>query len=142
MVDPTLGSLLEEHRQVTHWQKEELEARMKELGKEPSGKGFFAQILTRIWESLTPAQDDLDKLLRSFGTEHFEIAMYQALESYARAIGDNKTAELAARHLTEEQETAARLRPLIAPTAAQIAVGSPEPVVTETPEPVAVERSE
>src|SRR5262249_16050097 len=89
---------------------------------------FFSQLLTRMWEALHAPQDDLDKivqdLMKGFGTEHFEVAMYQALEAYARAINDEETAQLAALHMQQEQDAADQLRPLIAPTAARLAVGS------------------
>src|SRR5439155_11577040 len=112
VIDPTLRGVLEEHRDVTHRQEVALEARLRALGQTPlGGKGFFSNILEQLWAALRPAQDDLDRLLqdlmKGFGTEHFEIAMYTALESYARAIGDRETADLAARHLAEEQEAAA-----------------------------------
>lgn len=129
VVDPTLRGLFAEHREVTQRQQEAIEARLRALGKEPSGgKGFFSQLLTKMLEALKTPQDDLDRivqdLMKGFGTEHFEIAMYQALEAYARAIGDEETARLATLHMQQEQEAADKLRPLIAPTAARVAVGS------------------
>jgi len=129
VVDPTLRGLFAAHRDVTKRQEEALEARLRALGKEPSGrKGFFSQLLTKMWEALRTPQDDLDRivqdLMKGFGTEHFEVAMYQALEAYARAIGDEETARLANRHMLEEQAAADQLRPLIAPTAARVAIGS------------------
>jgi len=129
VVDPPLRALFAEHRDVTQRQRDALEARMRALRKEPSGgKGFFSQLLAKMWGALQAPQDDLDRivqdLMKGFGTEHFEVAMYQALEAYARAIGDDETARLAAQHMQQEQEAADRLRPLIAPTAARVAVGS------------------
>jgi rubrerythrin len=92
-------------------------------------------MLTRIWDALQEPHDDHDKtlqyLMKGFGTEHFELAMYHALASYARALGDAETAQLALEHLRQEQQAADRLGPLIAPLAARAAgaaVQGPEPV--------------
>jgi ferritin-like metal-binding protein YciE len=82
-------------------------------------------MLTRVWDALHKPHDGPDRtlqdLLKGFGTEHFEVAMYQALEAFARTAGDAVTARLAAEHLWQEQEAAERLRHFIAPTAARAA---------------------
>ncbi len=126
MTDPRLRALLEEHRAVTVRQRQALEARLRALGHAPTeGKGFYFEVLTRMWNTMQSPQDEQDRLLhnlmRTSAIEQFEIAMYDALGAYARAAGDQETAELAARHMQEEKEAAARLQPLIAPTAAHIA---------------------
>jgi ferritin-like metal-binding protein YciE len=131
--DPRVRSHFEEHRQVTHRQEEELEARIRDLGEEPlGGKGLLNQIVAKIGDALHAAHDVQDKttqdLMKSYATEHFEIAMYTALESYSRAVGDSQTAELAHRHMQEERQAADRVWLLIAPTAemparGQISVG-------------------
>jgi len=83
--------------------------------------------------------DDFDAttqdLMKGYATEAFEVAMYEALKTYAAEIGDAETAELAARHLREEQEAAQKLWPLIAPTAARAARVLEELMAANTPRP-------
>jgi ferritin-like metal-binding protein YciE len=124
VIDDRIRSLFAEHRTVTHQQEENLEARIRALGEEPSGgKGFFSQMMGKIGEAMHTAEDDYDKttqdLMKGFATENFEIAMYQALESYANAIGDSETAQLARQHMQQERDAAEKIWPLIAPTAAR-----------------------
>jgi len=120
VADPELRSLLQEHQSVTRQQKHNLEARLHSLGKTPSGgKGFFDQMLARVWDAMSPPRDELDRtlhdLMKGLGTEHFEIAMYQALEALALAVGDEETTRLAREHLRQEQAVAERLRHFLAP---------------------------
>jgi ferritin-like metal-binding protein YciE len=122
--DPQVRALFQEHRQVTHDQEERLEARIRALGKEPSGgKGFFNQMVAKIGDVLHAAHDEYDKtaqdLMKAYATENFECAMYQSLASYATAIGDTETAQLARQHLQQEKEAADRVWPLIQPVAAR-----------------------
>jgi len=128
--DDRVRSLFREHRVVTHQQEENLEARIRALGEEPSGgKSFLTQLISKIAETVQGiTQDDYDKttqdLMKAYAVENFEVAMYQALEAYAAAIGDNETAQLARQHMQQEKETAERVWALITPTAvkpAQIA---------------------
>ena len=122
--DPQLKAALMEHREVTHQQEENLEARIRALGEEPTKtKGFFNGMMAKLGDMMQVAHDDYDKttrdLMKAFATENFEIAMYTSLESYATAIGDTETASLAQRHLQEEREAADKVFPFIAPAAAR-----------------------
>ena len=122
--DPQIQSLFEEHRAVTHQQEENLEARIRALGEEPSGgKGFMNQLLSKMGDLMQQGHDDYDKttrdLMKGYATENFEIAMYQALESYATAIGDSETAQLARQHMQQEKEAADKVFPMIGPAAAR-----------------------
>lgn len=130
--DPQVQALFQEHRQVTHEQEERLEARIRALGKEPSGgKGFFNQMVAKVGDALHGAHDEYDKttqdLMKGYATENFECAMYQSLQAYAEAIGDSETAQIARQHLQQEKAAAEKIWPLIAPTAvrpATVAAGS------------------
>ena len=129
--DPQVRTVFEQHRQVTHQQEENLEARIRALGEEPSGgKGFFNRMLGAIGDALQGAHDEYDKttqdLMKAFATENFEIAMYTALESYATAIGDTETAQLARQHISEEEEARDVVWPYIAQAAARPARITPE----------------
>jgi ferritin-like metal-binding protein YciE len=68
--------------------------------------------------------DEYDKttqnLIKGYGTENFEVAMYESLEAYAQAIGDQETVLLAQKHKQQEQEAADKIRPLISQTATRV----------------------
>lgn len=122
--DPVVRALFEEHRMVTHQQEENLEARIRALGEEPSGtKGFFSSMMSRIGEFLHRPHDDYDKvtqdLMKQYAVENFEMAMYESMAVYAEAIGDTATAQLAREHFAQERETAERVWKLIGPAAAR-----------------------
>jgi ferritin-like metal-binding protein YciE len=122
--DQQVRALFEEHAQVTHQQEENLEARIRALGQEPSGaKGFVHQMIAKAGDLLQGTQDEYDKttqdLMKGFATENLEMAMYQSLESFATAIGDQETAQLARRHFDQEKEAANRVWPMIEPAAAR-----------------------
>lgn len=128
--DPQLKALFVEHRATTARQQEALGVRLRELNREPSGgKGFFNRLVGGIWEGLHRPGDDLDRtaqdLMKSYATEHFEVAMYQALDACATAVGDGTTAELARRHQAQEREAAEKVWFLIAPTLALAAESHP-----------------
>lgn len=135
MAETTLDAdhrlLLEEHRRVTNQQREDLQARLKALGVDSSGsQGFLPQMMSRIWDVLQRPRDGFDRtlqdLMKGLGIEYFEVAMYETLEAYAAALGDVETAQLAAKHLRQEEEMAVRLRPFLRPIAAR-AAEAPEP---------------
>ena len=116
---PGLREMFQEHAQVTWRQEEALEARIRALGAEPNGaKGFFSNMMGRMSELMQMTQDEYDRttqnLIKAYTSEQFEMAMYQALQSYAEAIGDSETAQLAQEHFQQEKRTAEALWPLIA----------------------------
>ena len=129
--DPNVRSIFLEHARVTKQQEENLEARIRALGEEPSGgKGFFNRIMSGFADLIQGAHDEYDKttqdLCKAYAVEHLECAMYQSLESYANAIGDTSTATLCRQHYDQEKLAAETLWPLIAPSAqrpAQLATG-------------------
>jgi ferritin-like metal-binding protein YciE len=128
-IDPEVRSLFEAQRGLARQQEAELAARLKELKHTPSrsaGKGFFGQLFDRIGGMFTtPTGDDLDKtvrhLIEGYAQAHAALALYQALEAYAVAVGDSETAALAARHREQERAAAEQLWPLIAPSAVRAA---------------------
>jgi chromosome segregation ATPase len=122
--DPEARALFEEQQQLTRRHQEALEARLHALGKKPSGgKGFFQRLAASICGALHQTPDDFDKatqfLMKGYAAAHFELAMYEALESYARTIGDAETADLAGRQSGAERDAAQRVWALIAPAAAR-----------------------
>ncbi len=132
--DPDVRRMFQEHALVTWRQEEALEARLRALGAEPSGvKGFFSSMMGRLGEMMQVTQDEYDRttqdVIKAYTSEQFEMAMYQALEAYAEAIGDTQTAQLAQAHFQEERLAAEALWPLIAKTAEKPGLVTPMPGV-------------
>lgn len=124
--DPQIKSMFEQHRQVTHQQEEALEARIRALGEEPSGsKGFFSQLMGKVGDFMHKAEDEYDQttqdLMKAYAIENFECAMYQSMESYATAIGDTETAQLARMHHEQEKQAAQMAWSMIQPAAIRTA---------------------
>ena len=118
--DPQLKAMFEQHRQETHQQEENLEARIRALGEEPKKvEGFFHQVGAKMGDALDAGHAHYEKnvqdLMKAYATEHLEMAMYQALEAFASAIGDTETAQLALRHLQQERATAEKIWAQIGP---------------------------
>ena len=123
VIDPQVKEFFAAHRETTAQQRDALGTRLRELGREPSGgKGFFHRLVGGIWEGLHRPGDDIDRtvqdLMKGYATEHFEVAMYQALAACASAAGDSVTTELARRHQQEEREAAERVWGFLARTVA------------------------
>ena len=120
--DPAVKALFEEHANLTHVQEELLEERIRALGAEPSGtKGFMNQMMAKASDMMNTGHDIYDKttqdLIKAFATENLEMATYHSLETFATAVGDTETAQLARRIFEQEKETADRVWALIAPAA-------------------------
>jgi ferritin-like metal-binding protein YciE len=130
---PEVRQMFLEHSDLTHQQEEELEARIRALGEEPSGsKGWFNSFMGKIGDMMQGAHDSYDKttqdVVKAFAVENFEMGMYQALESFANAVGDTETAQLARRIFEQESNTASRIWPHIASCAARAVQATGTPV--------------
>ena len=116
--------LLERHLSETRQQTRAIERRLGELG---AGGGLFSAayglVQTVVGQALALSKGPFDLLRGSGGeeklvknakdecaTEALEIATYDALEALAQAVGDEKTARLAALHRGQEERTLAELR--------------------------------
>src|SRR4051812_7988495 len=117
-------TLLERHLQETRDQAEAIEERLAELGAGSSllatGTGLIESLIGQVL-ALSKGPIDLlrgksgeEKLLKNAkdecATEALEIAPYESLITLARAIGDAPTAELAERHLEQEERMLEELR--------------------------------
>ena len=123
--DPEVQSLMMEYRTSTMQHKDRLAARLRTLGKEPSGgKGFLTQMLGKIGDAMHISQDSYDKTVQnlfvSFGAMNFGAAMYEGMEAYSKMIGDTETAEIARGYKGEEQEAAKKIWPLISKASMRI----------------------
>ncbi len=116
-------AVFQEHLAVTESQAQRLEQRLIALGSGASdGKGFLNTVLGKVANvAQHPFHDEKDKttqdLIKAYATEHLEIGMYESLYSYAEAIGDTQTAQLAKQIQAEEQDAADKVFPLITLTA-------------------------
>ena len=116
-------SSLERHLTETQEHERAVARRIREIGR---GRGLlgaaYGVLTTAVGQALVLTKGPLDllrggpggeeKLLKNARdevvTEALEIAIYDALEALARAIGDEPTARLAARHRGEEERMLAR----------------------------------
>ena len=120
--DVEVARLFLEHRLETQEQANRLEGRIRAYGEEPStGKGLLMKAASKVSDAIDSFHDHDDKtvrdLMRAFGIENFEAAVYEALEAYATAIGDTETASLAKLHKSQEDAAAKKIWPHIARTA-------------------------
>lgn len=116
--DPEMAQIYAQHAKMTETQRDRLETRITDLGSKPSsGKGIFSTLMATMADMLHKPHDEFDEqaqvLMKSYAIEHLECAMYRSLESFAEAIGDTRTAELAREIRAEEEATAQKLWPQI-----------------------------
>jgi ferritin-like metal-binding protein YciE len=124
--------LLERHLAETREHARAIERRLAEIGEAVSlvdaALGLVETVVGQVL-ALSKGPVDLlrgasheEKLLKNArdecATEALEIAAYDALEQVALAIGDRKTAALAARHRKQEERMLAGLRDTIPELAA------------------------
>ena len=103
-------------------QKDRLEARLKALGGTHSGlKDLVNKIGAAATDLLHGGKDAGDKatrnVIQAYTIENLEIAMYESLAAAATEAGDSETAALAKEIQAEEEATAKKLFPRIAPLA-------------------------
>jgi len=127
--DQDYRSLLERHLEETRAQVRNIDRRRKAVGRPRlnpvrAGIGLArdiagqALVLTKgpLDALRTPSQHErmLKNARDECATEALEIATYDALETVAKAAGDNPTAKLAADHRAQEEQMLADLRAMIA----------------------------
>jgi len=116
---------LERHLEETRQQERALAQRIREVGRD---RGLlhaaYGVLTTAVGQALVLTKGPLDlvrggasgeqKLLKNardeVASEALEIAIYDALEALAHALGDESTAKLAARHRAQEERMLAELR--------------------------------
>ncbi|CAN5867338.1 ferritin-like domain-containing protein [soil metagenome] len=115
---PELKTAFKEHHQVTGEQVQRLEQIFDDLGKSPKGhhcKGMEG-LLKEGQEMIKEKGDDdvLDAGLIAAAqrVEHYEIAGYGTVRTYADQLGHKQHADLLQRTLDEEGETDKRLTKL------------------------------
>lgn len=116
--DDMLREAFEEHLDQTKVHVERLEAIFERLGEEPKGKtckamkGLVEEGAEMIEENALPAVKDAGLIAAAQRVEHYEIASYGCVRTYAELLGDLESAQLLQTTLDEEGETDKRLNDL------------------------------
>jgi ferritin-like metal-binding protein YciE len=106
-----LRHAFEEHLEQTEAQVERLEQVFEVIGEEPKGKGCKAMegIIKEGDELIKEHQGDAALICAAQKVEHYEIASYGSLQSWARILGEDDAADLLEETLDEERDTDERL---------------------------------
>jgi ferritin-like metal-binding protein YciE len=110
--DTTLNQLYEDHLSETREHAELVQDRLKELGGSTNALKDAAMKLGALnWGGFFAGHPDTPGKLCAFtyAFEYLEVASYELLKRVARRAGDETTAKLAERIVTEERTAAERL---------------------------------
>ena len=113
-----LAANFTEHARVTERQVERLERIFADLGQSPRGKkcvgmeGLIEEAQELLQEKPEPDVLDAGLIAKAQHVEHYEIAGYGTVRTYAEQLGLTKHAELLQQTLDEEGEADKRLTAL------------------------------
>lgn len=116
--DPGLKKAFEVHTRETQGQIERLERIFKQLDESPRGKkckameGLIAEGKDLLSEDAEPEVLDAGLIAAAQKVEHYEIASYGTVRTYAQLLGDEKSARLLQQTLDEEGNTDKKLTQL------------------------------
>jgi ferritin-like metal-binding protein YciE len=116
--NPDLKAAFEEHRVQTEGQVQRLEQVFKLLGHPAKGKrcegmaGLIEEGKKVLEENADPAVKDAALIMSAQKVEHYEIAAYGCLCTYAEMLGYDEAHELLGQTLDEEETTDERLTAL------------------------------
>ena len=105
----------EEHLGQTRGHVQRLEQIFKELGEKPSGKkckameGLVAEGAETMGEDYEDDVMDAALIAAAQRVEHYEIAAYGTVRTYAELLGEDTAAQLLEQTLEEEKETDQKL---------------------------------
>ena len=106
-----LRAAFEQHLDQTQTQVERLEQIFEELGEKPKGKkceamkGLLEEAKSMMEEAADEDVADAAMIGSAQKVEHYEIAAYGTLRTYAELLGFDEQAELLQETLDEEKET-------------------------------------
>jgi ferritin-like metal-binding protein YciE len=106
--DAKLKQAFQEHLEVTQQQLERLDAIFEEIGKSPRGKkckameGLVEEGKEVMQEEMTPEVMDAALIAAAQRIEHYEMAGYGTVRTYAQLLGEPKQAKLLQQTLDEE----------------------------------------
>jgi ferritin-like metal-binding protein YciE len=113
--DETLKEAFEEHLEQTKGHVERLDQVFEQLGESPKGKkckameGLIAEAAELIKEDGEAAVKDAGLIASAQRVEHYEIAGYGCVRTFASLLGFEDAAELLQATLDEEGDTDERL---------------------------------
>jgi ferritin-like metal-binding protein YciE len=116
--NPELKAAFEEHRVQTEGQVTRLEQVFELLGMAPKGRkcdgmaGLLDEGKKVIEQDAEPAVKDAALISSAQKVEHYEIAAYGCLCTYAEMLGYDQVHQLLGRNLDEEETTDQRLTAL------------------------------
>ena len=108
----------EEHLEQTKGHVSRLEEIFKALGESPKGKkckgmeGLIKEGAEMIGEDLVPEELDAGLISAAQRVEHYEIAGYGCVSTYAKLLGEGAAESLLRQTLEEEKETDEKLTDL------------------------------
>jgi ferritin-like metal-binding protein YciE len=108
----------EEHLEQTREHVARLEKIFKALGESPKGKkckgmeGLIKEGAEMIGEAPPPEELDAGLISAAQRVEHYEIAGYGCVSTYAKLLGEDQAVSLLRQTLGEEKETDAKLTQL------------------------------
>jgi len=113
-----LRKALEEHRLITEKQVDRLDRIFESLGKSPRGKkckameGLLEEGKELLQEDIDPEVLDAGIIGAAQKVEHYEIATYGTLRTYAELLGENEHVKLLQQTLNEEGDADKKLTQL------------------------------
>lgn len=113
--DDDLADAFEEHLEQTRGQIERLERAFEVLGEKPKGKtceamkGLIAEGEDILTEDATDDVRDAALIAAAQKIEHYEIAGYGTVRTFANLLGEKEVAELLQASLEEEGDTDKKL---------------------------------
>lgn len=119
---PVVKDMFELHADQTQQQYHALTARLSALGGSPSTlKSIMAHVFNLSPKAAQAGHKDEERttqdLMMAYAVENAEVAMYESMFIAADIAGDRETAQLAKQIQKQEQDTADKIWPQIAPTA-------------------------
>lgn len=112
---PELAQGFTEHLEQTKGHAERLEEIFKGLDEKPTGKkckameGLIKEGAETIEENASPAAKDALLIAAAQRVEHYEIAGYGSVKTYANLLGESEAIRLLEQTLQEEVETDEKL---------------------------------
>ena len=121
--DPDLKNAAQAHVATTENHVERLKARISALGGDTSeSKALVNTMIAKGSNYANAFHDAADKqtqdVIKAYAYEHFEIGAYTSLYTFATAVGDSITAQLAQDMIVDEREAAVQMERLIPQVAA------------------------
>jgi ferritin-like metal-binding protein YciE len=115
---PELKRAFEEHLEQTKGQVQRLDTIFQQMGSKPAGKkckgmaGLLAEGEQMLKEKADPDVLDAGLIAGAQKVEHYEIAGYGTVRTYARLLGEQEAAKLLQQTLDEEGQTDKKLTSL------------------------------